>query len=243
MPPKRRQAPRLMLSAKRTCSTTSDSTSSHATLLDTSNIRELSLSDLASLPAKTLCFHLKGYKLSPVGNKTTMANHLYQFMHPTSASTGIEIAPSMPSLIINVPRQIMKQLSLFFQQLNSTTPSITGDASGNTPPSADIVIPDTDEMLFATSDLVAYTDQQPSTTAISNLVPSYSTTTQRPATTTATVPLHSNPTNATVQPPGLIPFTANQPTSSSLIFSTSTHTTYCQPTIITPSTVSLVVSL
>ena len=64
-------------------------------------------------------------------------------------------------------------------------------------------------MLSAASDLVAYSDQQPpTTTTISNLVPSYSTTTQRPATTTATVPLHPNPT--IVQPPALIPPTANQ---------------------------------
>ena len=40
-------------------------------------------------------------------------------------------------------------------------------------------------------------------------MPSYSTTTQRPATTTATVPLHPNPT--IVQAPALIPPTTNQP--------------------------------
>ena len=58
-----------------------------------------------------------------------------------------------------------------------------------------------------------YTDQHPpTTTTISNLVPSHSTTAQHPATLTATsnlVPLHSNPTTA--QPPPLIPPTANHP--------------------------------
>ena len=174
MPPKRRQAPSLTSSAKHTRSTTSNSTSAQATPPDTSNIRELSLSDLASLPAKTLCSQLKSYKLSPMGNKTTMVKHLYQFLHPTSVSTGIETAPSIPSSTINVPRQIMEQLSSFFQQLNSATPSITGDTSGNNPPSAGNVTPDADETLSAASDLVAYSDQQPpTTTTISNLVPSY----------------------------------------------------------------------
>ena len=114
MPPKRRQTPSVTSSAKRTRSTTSNSTSAQATPSDTSNIRELSLSDLASLPAKTLRSQLNSYKLSPMGNKTIMANRLYQFLHPTSASTGLETAPSMPSSTINVPRQIMEQLSSFF---------------------------------------------------------------------------------------------------------------------------------
>ena len=76
-----------------------DNTFAHATLPDTSNIRELSLSDLASLPAKKLRSQLKSYKLSPIaiGYKAIMANHLYQFLHPTSASIGIETVPSMPS--------------------------------------------------------------------------------------------------------------------------------------------------
>ena len=114
MPPKHRQAPSLTSSAKRTRSTTSNSTSAQATPSDTSNIRELSLSDLASLPAKTLRSQLKSYKLSPMGNKSIMANHLYQFLHPTSVSTGLGTVPSMPSSTINVPRQIMEQLSSFF---------------------------------------------------------------------------------------------------------------------------------
>ena len=66
MPPKRRQAPTLTSSAMRTCSATSDSTVTHATPPDTSNIRELSLSDLASLPAKALRSQPKSYKLSPI---------------------------------------------------------------------------------------------------------------------------------------------------------------------------------
>ena len=75
MPPKRRQTSTALLtpSAKRTRSATrttiQDSTSAHATPPDTSNFRELSLSDLASLPAKTLRSQLKTYKLPPVGNK------------------------------------------------------------------------------------------------------------------------------------------------------------------------------
>ena len=82
----------------RTCSTTLDSTFAHTTPPDTGNIRELSLSDLASLPAKTLCSQLKNYKLSSIlGIKTIRANRLSQFLHPTSASIGIETVPSTPS--------------------------------------------------------------------------------------------------------------------------------------------------
>ena len=233
MLPKHRQAPSLTSSAKRTRSTTSNSTSAQATPSDTSNIRELSLSDLASLPAKTLRSQLKSYKLSPMGNKSIMANHLYQFLHPTSASTGLGTVPSMPSSTINVPRQIMEQLSSFFQQLNSATTSITGDTSGNYPPSADNVSPDANEMLSAASDLVAYDDQQPptttTTTTISNLVPSYSTMIQHPATTTATVPLHPNPT--IVQPPALIPPTANQPPVASTSVPVLIRNTVNQPSL------------
>ena len=69
MTPKCRQTPSLTFSAKRTRSTTSNSTSAQATPPDTSNIQELSLSDLASLPANTLRSQLKSYKLSPMGNK------------------------------------------------------------------------------------------------------------------------------------------------------------------------------
>ena len=83
---------------------TSDNNSSHATPLDTSNIRELSLSDLALLPAKTLHSQLKSYKLSPVGNKTTMDNRFYQFLHPTSASTDIETVPCPPQLSVYLGR-------------------------------------------------------------------------------------------------------------------------------------------
>ena len=64
-----------------------------------------------------------------------MANHLYQFLHPTSASIGIETA-------------------LFTPSLNLTTPSIIGDIFGNNPPSADNVTPDADEMLSTAPDLV-----------------------------------------------------------------------------------------
>ena len=57
----------------------------------------------------------------------------------------------MPS---SKPRQIMEQLSSFFQQLNRATPSIAGDTFGNNPPSADNVTPDANETHSATSDLV-----------------------------------------------------------------------------------------
>ena len=50
----------------------------------------------------------------------------------------------------------MEQLSsFFFQQLDTATPSITGDTFGNNPPSADNVTPDADEILSAAPDLVA----------------------------------------------------------------------------------------
>ena len=114
----------------------------------------------------------------------------------------------------------MEQLSSFFQQLNRDTPSITGNIFGNNPPSTDNVTPDADETLSAASDLVAYTDQQPpTTTTISNLV-----------TPIAPQPYHSSP-------PVLIPPTANQPPVASTSVP-STHTTYCQPTIITTSTIT-----
>ena len=65
MPPKRRQVPTLMssamCSAMRTRSITSDSTFAHATTPDIGSIRELSVSDFASLPAKTLCYQLKRF--------------------------------------------------------------------------------------------------------------------------------------------------------------------------------------
>ena len=48
----------------------------------------------------------------------------------------------------------MEQLSSFFQQLNTATPSITGDTFGNNPPSADNVTPDADETLSAAPDLI-----------------------------------------------------------------------------------------
>ena len=127
-------------------------------------------------------------------------------------------------------RYVMEQLSSLFQQLNSATPSNTGDISGNNPPSADNVTPDTDETLSATSDLIVYSDQQPpTTTTISNLVPSYSTMTQRPATTIATVPLHPNPT--IVQPPALIPPTANQPPVTSTSVPVLIRPTINQPSL------------
>ena len=43
----------------------------------------------------------------------------------------------------------MEQLSSSFQQLNTATPSITGDTFGNNPPIADNVTPDTNETLSA----------------------------------------------------------------------------------------------
>ena len=87
-------------------------------------------------------------------------------------------------------------------------------------------------MLSAASDLVAYGDQQPpttTTTTISNLVPSYSTMTQHPARTTATVPLHPNPT--IVQPPALIPPTANQPPVASTSVPVLIRNTVNQPSL------------
>ena len=107
---------------------------------------------------------------------------------------------------------------------------MTGDTSGNNPPSTDNVTPDDDETLSAASDLVAYSDQQPpTTTTISNLVPPYSTTTQHPATTAAMVPLHPNPT--IVQPPALIPPTANQPPVASTSVPVLIRPTVNQPSL------------
>ena len=87
-----------------------------------------------------------------IGYKTIRANRLYQFLHPTSASIGIETVPSTPSLFS------------FFQQLNKVTLSISGNTFSNNSPSTDNVTPDANKTLSATFDLVAYTDQQPPTT-------------------------------------------------------------------------------
>ena len=167
MLPKCRQASISLLSAKHirtTCSTTSNSAPTQATLPpDVGITRDLSPSDLASLPAKTLRSHLKFYKLSPVGNKMTLANRLYQFLHPTvspannTSSTSIDMACS-PSSTISVPRPVMEQLSAFFQQFNNAIPTTTMDTSGNNQPSTVNAIPDVDETLSVASEqLVAHT--------------------------------------------------------------------------------------
>jgi len=98
MPPKFQQSSTLATPAKCRCSThstTSDTTQGQVTLPDASNIRKLSLSNLASLRAKMLRSQLKRLKLSSVGNKTTITNHLYQFLHlavllNTTPSTSVE---------------------------------------------------------------------------------------------------------------------------------------------------------
>ena len=164
MPPKRRQSSTPTMPAKRshsTHSTASDNTQAQSTLLDVNNIQEFTLSNLALLPAKTLRSQLKRYKLSPVGNKATIANCLYQFLHPAVLNnitpTGVEPLPTAAEMshttssTINAPRQIMEQLSSFFQQFNNAIPITSTDTAGNNPPSTGDTIRDIDDSLSVAS--------------------------------------------------------------------------------------------
>ena len=188
--------------------------------VDVNNIQEFTLSNLASLPAKMLRLQLKRYKLSPIGNKTTIANRLYQFLHPAVSSnitptgleqppTAVETSHTTPSTI-NVPRQIMEQLSLFFQQFNNAIPITSMDTAGNNPPSAGDTTHDIDDSLSVASN-------QPAAPISQHLSIAY--TTSNPA-VTATVPTFSQAT--TTQP-----FTSTsvpalgQPTANQLLMSTS----------------------
>ena len=70
-------------------------------------------------------------------------NRFYQFLHPTSASLGIE---TVPSTFLRTSAD-NGTVAFIFQQFNRATPSITGDTFGNNPPSAGNVTPDADETL------------------------------------------------------------------------------------------------
>ena len=129
MPPKRHLPP-----SSRRAKHTRLSSATSPTTLNTSNAATLSITNLALLPAKTLRSHLKGHGLSATGNIVTMANCLYTFLHPslpvattlpetsatpstvattTSASTPAPVTTT--SSTVAVPRQLMEQLSVFFQ--------------------------------------------------------------------------------------------------------------------------------
>ena len=89
----------------------------------------------------------------------TMANHLYQLLHPVvappndtssapeTASPTTTTEPSSTSTI-NVPRQVIKQVSTFFQQFThqvpqhcDSTPSATiSDILANSPSNADEIL-------------------------------------------------------------------------------------------------------
>ena len=214
MPPKRRQSSTPSMPTKRsrsTRSTASDNTQAQATLLNVNNIQEFTLSNLVSLSAKTLRSQLKRYKLSPVGNKTIMANCLYQFLHPAVSSnitpTGLEQPPAAvetshttPSTI-NVPRQIMEQLSSFFQQFNNAIPITSTDTAGNNPPNTGDTTHDIDDSLSIASNLpaapisqhlpIAYTTSNPAVTAT---VPTISQATTTQPFTSTSVPAQGQPT-------------------------------------------------
>ena len=81
----------------------STSTSAPVNPSDNSNIAHLSFSDLVAMSAITLCLHLKCNKLSTVGNKLTIANRIYQLLHPAvSPGTAPPTTTTEPSnLTIN----------------------------------------------------------------------------------------------------------------------------------------------
>ena len=92
-----------------------------------SNIAHLLFSDLVAMSAKTLCLHLNAPSFQLLETKLrTMANHRYQLLHhvfappnntssaPGTASPTTAIEPSSTSTI-NIPCQVIKQLSTFFQ--------------------------------------------------------------------------------------------------------------------------------
>ena len=127
MPPKRHLPPS---SCRAKCTHLSSTTI--PTTLNASNVATLSITNLVSLPAKTLRSHLKGHGLSATGNKVTMANCLYTFLHPslpaaatlpetsatlltvtttTSAATPAPVTTT--SSTVAVPRQLMEKLSMF----------------------------------------------------------------------------------------------------------------------------------
>ena len=127
MPPKRHLPPS-SCQAKRTRL----SSATISTTLNASNVAALSITNLASLPAKTLRSHLKGHGLSATGNKVTMANRLYTFLHPslpaaatlpdtsatllTVATTTSAVTPTpvtTTSSTVAVLCQLMEQLSMF----------------------------------------------------------------------------------------------------------------------------------
>ena len=121
--------------------------SANATTPNVGNIQELSPSALASLPAKTLRSHLKGYSLSAAGSKVMMANRLYQFLHPVgqpannpSSTPQNTVAPTttIETASTSVPtinaRQIIEQLSTRLQQANSAmSTTIQNNPSNNSP--------------------------------------------------------------------------------------------------------------
>ena len=106
----------------------------------------------------------------------------------------------MPSTI-NVPQQIMEQLSSFFQQFNNAIPNTSTDTDGNNPPSAEDTIRNIDDSLSVTSNQpvaptsqhlsIAYTTNNPAVTAT---VPTFSRTTTTQPFTSTSVPALAQPT-------------------------------------------------
>ena len=151
MPSKRRQAPTLTSSAKRTHLTTL------IALLPT-------LHHLISATSENCHFQTwLRYQLKCFAPNSEVINYLLYRLKTIMANRLLSVLASY--ICINRYRnsavyalleswQIMEQLSSFFQQLNRATPSITGDTFSNNPPSDDNVTPDADETLSAASDLV-----------------------------------------------------------------------------------------
>ena len=214
MLPKCQQSPTPTMPAKCSCSTrstASDNTQAQATLHNVNNIQEFTLSNLALLPVKMLRSQLKRYKLSPVGNITTIANRLYQFLHSAVLSnitpTDVEPPPTAAEtshttpLTINMPWQIMEQLSSFFQQFNNVIHIVSTDTAGNNPPSDGDTICDIDDLLSVASNQpvaptsqcfsIAYTTSNPAVTAT---VPTFSQATTTPSFTSTSVPVPAQPT-------------------------------------------------
>ena len=177
-------------SAKRMCSTTFSGSSTSASAPvnppDNNSIARLSLSDLTALSANTLRTHLQSNKLSSIGNKVTMASRLDRFLHPAVASPSDTLsvprtAPSTTAIeptstsTVNVPLQVIEQLSTFFQQFNHQAPqqsndtpsAIINDVPANNPA-------DADEILSAASEQIELSTvpvRVQSTTTVQSLLP------------------------------------------------------------------------
>ena len=132
MPPKWLQPPSSAQSAKRTLRAFYYLWSVAVNVSANASLPDLSPSHLASLPAKTLQSHLKSYGLSNRGSKRAMAGHLYRFLHPTvqfttdasptpAITTPVTASASSPATV-NILRQVMEQLSTFFQQFSHPLP-------------------------------------------------------------------------------------------------------------------------